>query len=74
MTYAGAVRLEILQATGLSQVSPEQFPASDTTADLKITLRITTPETAPMSARFGMLVGTFATLSALAWGAKGKRP
>jgi hypothetical protein len=25
----GAVRLEVLQATGLSQISPEQFPASD---------------------------------------------
>lgn len=27
----GAVRLEVVQATGLSQISPEQFPESDTT-------------------------------------------
>ena len=28
----GAVRLEVLQASGLSQISPEQFPESDATA------------------------------------------
>ncbi|MDB6030349.1 MAG: hypothetical protein JWM16_687, partial [Verrucomicrobiales bacterium] len=28
---AGAVRLEVVQANGLSQISPEQFPESDTT-------------------------------------------
>ena len=34
----GAVRLEVTQASGLSQISPEQFPESDTTrAALKIT-------------------------------------
>ncbi|HUS33882.1 MAG TPA: hypothetical protein VM680_00890, partial [Verrucomicrobiae bacterium] len=30
----GAVRLEILQATGLSQISPEQFPETDATKAL----------------------------------------
>ncbi|MGO8925673.1 MAG: hypothetical protein ACLQU3_02080 [Limisphaerales bacterium] len=34
----GAVRLEVLQATGLSQISPDQFPESDTTrAALRMT-------------------------------------
>ncbi len=31
---AGAVRLEVVQATGLSQISPEQFPESDATKAL----------------------------------------
>src|SRR6185295_12301131 len=30
----GAVRLEVVQATGLSQISPEQFPGSDATKAL----------------------------------------
>src|SRR6185369_5506028 len=30
----GAVRLEVLQASGLSQISPEQFPESDATRAL----------------------------------------
>ncbi|MBI2926336.1 MAG: hypothetical protein HYY24_11620 [Verrucomicrobia bacterium] len=30
----GAVRLEVLQATGLSQISPEQFPTSDVVKNL----------------------------------------
>lgn len=30
----GAVRLEVVQASGLSQISPEQFPESDTTKAL----------------------------------------
>ncbi|MBI4658629.1 MAG: hypothetical protein HY735_07240 [Verrucomicrobia bacterium] len=30
----GAVRLEVIQATGLSQISPEQFPESGATASL----------------------------------------
>jgi hypothetical protein len=34
----GAVRLEVLQASGLSQISPEQFPESDATrAALRVT-------------------------------------
>ncbi|HMH80243.1 MAG TPA: hypothetical protein VK514_08475 [Candidatus Acidoferrum sp.] len=34
----GAVRLEVTQASGLSQISPEQFPESDTTqAALRVT-------------------------------------
>jgi len=34
----GAVRLEVVQATGLSQISPEQFPESDATrAALRVT-------------------------------------
>jgi hypothetical protein len=33
----GAVRLEVVQATGLSQISPEQFPESDTTRALMAT-------------------------------------
>jgi hypothetical protein len=33
----GAVRLEIVQATGLSQISPEQFPESDATKALLAT-------------------------------------
>src|SRR4029077_11437723 len=34
----GAVRLEVAQATGMSQVSPEQFPESDLTRSV---LRVT---------------------------------
>src|SRR5260221_14404652 len=30
----GAVRLEVVQSSGLSQISPEQFPESDTTKAL----------------------------------------
>ena len=30
----GAVRLEVLQSTGLSQISPEQFPETDATKAL----------------------------------------
>jgi hypothetical protein len=33
----GAVRLEVVEATGLSQISPEQFPESDTTRALMST-------------------------------------
>jgi hypothetical protein len=33
----GAVRLEVVEATGLSQISPEQFPESDTTRALMAT-------------------------------------
>ena len=34
----GAVRLEVVQASGLSQISPEQFPESDATrAALRVT-------------------------------------
>jgi hypothetical protein len=33
----GAVRLEVVQATGLSQISPEQFPESDATKALLAT-------------------------------------
>jgi hypothetical protein len=34
----GAVRLEVLQASGLSQISPDQFPESDAT---RVALRVT---------------------------------
>lgn len=37
----GAVRLEVLQASGLSQISPEQFPQTDATQTLALTEQTT---------------------------------